>query len=107
MLLGVPVVSTRVDGFVELVGDSEGALMVDSWRPEEARGGDLVAEVRSGFAPAAGGAGTSADCREFRNVRLRLELGAVIRSSKLAGGELVDRIKRFDPCRQAATYWNR
>jgi glycosyltransferase involved in cell wall biosynthesis len=28
MLLGAPVVLTRVDGFVELVGDSEGALMV-------------------------------------------------------------------------------
>ncbi|HEY8033832.1 MAG TPA: glycosyltransferase family 4 protein [Methylocella sp.] len=34
MLLGVPVVLTRVDGFVELVGDSEGALMVS---PGDAR----------------------------------------------------------------------
>jgi glycosyltransferase involved in cell wall biosynthesis len=35
MLLGVPVVLTRVDGFVELVGDSEGALMVP---PNDPRG---------------------------------------------------------------------
>ena len=35
MLLGVPVVLTRVDGFVEMVGDSEGALMVS---PNDPRG---------------------------------------------------------------------
>ena len=35
MLLGVPVVLTRVGGFVELVGDSEGAVMVS---PNDPRG---------------------------------------------------------------------
>jgi len=35
MLLGLPVVLTRVDGFVELVGDSGGALMV---APNDPRG---------------------------------------------------------------------
>ena len=35
MLLGVPVVLTRVDGFLELVGDSEGAVMVS---PNDPRG---------------------------------------------------------------------
>ncbi len=35
MLLGVPVVLTRVDGFAELVGDSEGAVMVS---PNDPRG---------------------------------------------------------------------
>ena len=84
MLLGVPVVLTRVDGFVELVGDSEGALMVCSQRPQRSRGGDLVAEDRPRFAPAGGGARTSADCGEFRNVRLRLEMGAAVRSRHLA-----------------------
>jgi len=34
MLLGVPVVLTRVDGLIELVGDSEGALMAS---PGDAR----------------------------------------------------------------------
>jgi glycosyltransferase involved in cell wall biosynthesis len=35
MLLGVPVVLTRVDGFVELVGDSEGALVTDPGDPRK------------------------------------------------------------------------
>ena len=52
MLLGIPVVLTRVDGFVELVGDSEGALMVLPGDPRRSRRGDLVAEVRPGLASA-------------------------------------------------------
>jgi glycosyltransferase involved in cell wall biosynthesis len=35
MLLGVPVVLTRVGGFVELVGDSEGALVTDPGDPRK------------------------------------------------------------------------
>lgn len=35
MTTGTPVVLTRVDGFIELVGDSEGALMVQPANPQE------------------------------------------------------------------------
>jgi glycosyltransferase involved in cell wall biosynthesis len=38
MLLGVPVALTRVDGFVEQVGDSEGALMTAAGDPTSLTG---------------------------------------------------------------------
>ena len=65
MSLGVPVVLTRVDGFIELVGDSEGALMASPGDARSSCGGDLVAEGRPRFAPAGGRTRAGADRGEF------------------------------------------
>ena len=83
MLLGTPVVLTRVDGFVELVGESEGALMVPPGDPRNSCRGDLVAKEGPGLASGGGGTRASADREEFRNIPLRLEMGAVVRSCTL------------------------
>ena len=80
MLLGVPVALTRVDGFVELVGDSEGALVTAAGDPTSLAG--AIWQLKSD--PDLRRRAAERGWRGISKCPQHLEMGAAVRSRKLA-----------------------